>query len=187
MEATVIKHAIQIYRQYEQNFFNTLTDITTHDLYMYGEVGFYLCGLKPMVLFDVITALPDYIDQVVRPWMDQYNNLLVNSVLVKRQLYTPEIDGQWMFLLVRTKTTSHLLQQEQLHMSEEQLATLLDYPGRLPRSMDELPTMREVVYYDQHTRLVLTTFASQLEQQQQVMQHFTRYKDTMLPFGLDIA
>lgn len=65
-------------------------------------------------------------------------------------------------------------------VSEERLAEILDYPGHLPSSEQEIPTMKTVIYLHdrQTTRVALTTFAIQTHQTDAMISHFQRYKHT---------
>ncbi|SAM08234.1 hypothetical protein [Absidia glauca] len=183
---------IQSYRQYENDFIKQqATDLT--DALLYGEVAFCLAGLKPAVLFDLPPPLDTaYIDAVVRPWMQHHSALIDSWVLRQRRLYSPEIQGSLVYFFAHTNHPIVLESFEQadrcdMSSSEENLAVLLDYPGRLPRSMHELETMREVVYYNRQDMHIVTTFACQLDQHDLVQQHFERYHDTMLPIGVPLG
>ncbi|KAF9978543.1 hypothetical protein BGZ73_001962 [Actinomortierella ambigua] len=65
-------------------------------------------------------------------------------------------------------------------ISEETLASLLDYPGRLPQSYLEFPTMLEVSYWDDDGPTLLTAFAAQKDQLELVRLHFAFYRNAML-------
>ncbi|CAO3616703.1 unnamed protein product [Cunninghamella blakesleeana] len=191
--------------------------IDIRNSYLYGEIGFCLAGLKPSVLFDFPVELNDqYIHSVVQPWMKQYSHLLDKWQLFPCQLISPEIQSPtpvYFFIrlnderLINTKlielmnnsnndydsNNNNSSSYQLLHIStEDVLATILDYPGRLPKSYKDLETMREVVYYndddddDDNKKHVLTTFACQLDEQSNVYQHFIHYKNKMEPFGLKL-
>ncbi|KAG0228794.1 hypothetical protein BGW42_001991 [Actinomortierella wolfii] len=65
-------------------------------------------------------------------------------------------------------------------ISEETLAALLDYPGRLPQSPREYPTMVEVSYWDNVGPTLLTAYAAQKDQLELIRLHFACYRDAML-------
>ncbi|KAF9166388.1 hypothetical protein DFQ26_008072 [Actinomortierella ambigua] len=60
------------------------------------------------------------------------------------------------------------------------LAAMLDYPGRLPQSMREFPTMIEVSYWDDAGPTLLTAFAAQKDQLELIRLHFAFYRNAML-------
>lgn len=192
MDNDLLSTLIQSYRQYENNFMKQqATDLT--DALLYGEVAFCMAGLKPAVLFDLPAPLNTaYIDAVVRPWMQHHSALMGSWVLRQRRLYSREIQGSLVYFFARTNHSIVLESIGQtdgcdMSSSEEKLAVLLDYPGRLPRSMHELGTMREVVYYNRQDMHIVSTFACQLDQHDLVQQHFERYHDTMLPLGVPLG
>ncbi|KAI8340538.1 hypothetical protein BC941DRAFT_417515 [Chlamydoabsidia padenii] len=203
MDKVQLKTLVQSYRQYETNFMTTLTPSTAlDDSLLYGEMAFCLAGLKSAVLIDLpVGLISAYTKAVIEPWMRQYDKELMGDwILIQRRLYSPEIQGNMVFLFVHlpqlttSMRTSLMLSPQATSLSdqcdigsEDELAMLLDYPGRLPRSMLELDTMREVAYYNQLDKTILTTFACQLEQQDNVHSHFKLYQDTMLLIGLPLG
>ncbi|KAG0256340.1 hypothetical protein BG011_004609 [Mortierella polycephala] len=73
-------------------------------------------------------------------------------------------------------------------ISEEDLALMLDIPGRLPETEMELKRMIEVSYWSQghcstdkepNEPLLLTAFAAQPDQLSDIQAHFKRYKDAV--------
>ncbi|ORZ04472.1 hypothetical protein BCR42DRAFT_429143, partial [Absidia repens] len=208
---TTLQQLVQSYRHYESQYFRTHPQ---HDSYLYGEVAFCLMGLKPTVLVDFPgDVLAQYMTAVIDPWLQAHHddNQGVLLRVVHRQLRSPELDSaQAVVFLVNTTCASKamhgddedwrrllrlLLVREDrpsppplmVIEDEDDLARLLDYPGRLPRSADELDTMHEVAYYDQPTQTVLTTFAAQLDQHAHVQHHFRAYRDAVAPMGIDLG
>ncbi|CAO3619342.1 unnamed protein product [Cunninghamella echinulata] len=189
-----------------------LTDIDLRDAYLYGEIGFCLTGLKPSVLINFpVGFLRQYITLVVQPWLQQHSQLLDNNnnwYLFPCQLSSPEIQPPqpvYFFCqlndprLASTTLSSLCINNKNndsssssssssiFHVtSENTLAMILDYPGHLPISLKELETMREVIYYDEDEKLVLTTFACQLNEEKKVHQHFDQYKNKMEDVGLKL-
>ncbi|KAI9299608.1 hypothetical protein BJ944DRAFT_274090 [Cunninghamella echinulata] len=215
MDKETIALLIQTYKQHEIKFFNTTdiitkwatADIDLRDAYLYGEIGFCLTGLKPSVLIDFpIGFLHHYITLVVHPWLQQHSQLLDNNNnwhLFPCQLSSPEIQPPQLVYffcqlhdprLASTALLSLCIDNKNndsspsiFHVtSEHTLATILDYPGHLPTCLKELETMREVIYYDEDEKRVLTTFACQLKEEEKVHQHFDQYKNKMEDVGLKL-
>ncbi|KAF9962347.1 hypothetical protein BGZ72_007400 [Mortierella alpina] len=81
--------------------------------------------------------------------------------------------------------------EEEEEISEEDLAVMLDIPGRLPRTHAEMMQMIEVSYWHQTSSsntsstsktepTLLTAFAAQPDQIPEIQAHFRRYRDTLL-------
>ncbi|KAF9919264.1 hypothetical protein FBU30_011083, partial [Linnemannia zychae] len=77
-------------------------------------------------------------------------------------------------------------------VSEQDLALMLDIPGRLPSTEKEIQTMVEVSYWDQAQQdtlgsdnnnddspVLLTAFAAQPDQISTIQAHFKRYRDSV--------
>ncbi|KAG9325696.1 hypothetical protein KVV02_006199 [Mortierella alpina] len=95
-------------------------------------------------------------------------------------------------------------EEEEEEISEEDLAVMLDIPGRLPRTHSEMLQMIEVSYWHHQTSTnqtsnnqtsstpeteptLLTAFAAQPDQIPEIHAHFRRYRDTVLQvLGLPI-
>ncbi|KAJ8658511.1 hypothetical protein O0I10_005864 [Lichtheimia ornata] len=188
-------HEAQVIREYrdrEVAFFNNLPTaqrallrahhIDPADSLLYGELAFVLVGLKPCVLIDFprdasastsITHL--YRQAVLDPLKEQYD-ICINEI--HRPLASDEMELKGCLLVHKScPLVQQLLDQQDEQVSETLLAKLLDYPGRLPESSDEISTMCEVVYYAIPSKVILTTFAAQQDELDQVKAHFARYKE----------
>ncbi|CAO3601474.1 unnamed protein product [Absidia cylindrospora] len=133
---------------------------------------------------------------VIDPWLQQHGPLLR---VVHRELSSPELDAAQQVVFLVNLSSSATLGRRTLQQlvdddhtpwvidDEDDLARLLDYPGRLPRTPDQVDTMREVAYYDQPTQTVLTTFAAQLDQHAHVQHHFMTYRDAVAPLGIHLG
>lgn len=101
----------------------------------------------------------------------------------------PPIQGT-LDLLCPSSEVSQILSTEIL-VSESDLAALLDIPGRLPGSEEEICKMIEVSYWQQDTSVaspvLLTAFAAQSEELPVIQAHFKRYKERVLNlFGITL-
>ncbi|CDS04947.1 hypothetical protein LRAMOSA07477 [Lichtheimia ramosa] len=181
---------VREYRDREVAFFNNLpaaqrTLLRAHhidpaDSLLYGELAFVLVGLKPCMLIDFprdtsstssITQL--YRQAVLEPLKD---DICINEI--HRPLASAEMNLEGCLLVHKSSPlVQQLLNQQDELVSETLLAQLLDYPGRLPDSSDEISTMCEVVYYAMPSKVILTTFAAQQDELDQVQAHFDRYKE----------
>lgn len=65
-------------------------------------------------------------------------------------------------------------------VSEESMATILDYPGHLPNTEKEISTMLSVIYFhdrpNQKGLIALTSFAIQNVEKEKTLAHFKRYQ-----------
>ncbi|KAF9287878.1 hypothetical protein BGZ68_001156 [Mortierella alpina] len=102
----------------------------------------------------------------------------------------------------RIGTYGEKCEEQEEEISEEDLAVMLDIPGRLPKTHAEMLQMIEVSYWHQasdHTTssapetgpTLLTAFAAQPDQIPEIHAHFRRYRDTLfqlleLPLKLHI-
>lgn len=188
-EAKVIRE----YRDREVAFFNNLPaaqrallrahHIDPADSLLYGELAFVLVGLKPCMLIDFprdaspsTTSITHLYRQAVLDPLKEKCGICINEI--NRPLASDEMELKGCLLVHKSSPlVQHLLDQQDEQVSETSLAKLLDYPGRLPQSSDEISTMCEVVYYAIPSKVVLTTFAAQQDELDQVKAHFERYKE----------
>ncbi|KAI7875231.1 hypothetical protein K492DRAFT_211051 [Lichtheimia hyalospora FSU 10163] len=188
-------HQAQVVREYrdrEVDLFNNLptaqrTLLRAHhidpaDSLLYGELAFVLVGLKPCMLIDFprnstspsMTQL--YRQAVLDPLLNEECDICINEI--HRPLASAEMNLEGCLLVHKSNPlVQQLLDQQDEQVSESLLAKLLDYPGRLPESSDEISTMCEVVYYAMPSNVILTTFAAQQDELYQVKLHFERYKE----------
>lgn len=189
-------HEAQVIREYrdrEVAFFDNLpteqrTLLRAHhidpaDSLLYGELAFVLVGLKPCVLIDFprdsspsTSSITHLYRQAVLDPLKEKCGICINEI--HHPLASDEMELKGCLLVHKSSSlVQQLLDQQDEQVSETSLARLLDYPGRLPQSSDEISTMCEVVYYATPSNVVLTTFAAQQDELDQVKTHFERYKE----------
>ncbi|KAI7862226.1 hypothetical protein BDF14DRAFT_1736719 [Spinellus fusiger] len=185
-----LKTVLQHYRQAEEHFFKHLspTDyelITDHgqqnlnDSRLYGEIAFMLLELKPCVLIQfpcperMNTLYQHHVLCTLAPLRDRVMVRLLPVVKTEEMLLTHG-------LVVYQPMSPHASFVEHLwrcgdSVKDTLLGTLLDYPGTLPSTHEEIRTMLEVVYYDTGHDCVLTTYAALLTEKDKVKDHFEHY------------
>ncbi|KAI9488522.1 hypothetical protein BDB00DRAFT_877309 [Zychaea mexicana] len=190
---------IQEYQRLEEDFFynflrsdqqHLLNTPDLHDAFLFGEIGFLVAGLKPCVLIDLPPA-------VARLYKQHVLDRVAESEFARRDIQVTEIQANIsspeMMSLQGCFIVYHMRQAPQPLLSpsnsddcgrviitEATLANILDYPGSLPTSMQQVMSMLEVVYYtrEQGGRVqILTMFAALEHEVEQVKAHFKRYYD----------
>ncbi|KAG1451752.1 hypothetical protein G6F56_007999 [Rhizopus delemar] len=156
-------------------------ELTPEDMLLYGEFGFTLLKLKPCVLVEFrdekVTRL--YHEQVIHPVLEALSDKTLGYFVISEQVKTPESDLQGSALIYHQEYKQVLdLFDHPTVISEEKMAEILDYPGHLPRSEREIPTMKTVIYFHDRkkTQIALTTFAIQAHEEKNTLSHFDKYK-----------
>lgn len=186
------KQAFEYFGLLEQQFWKKideklLKDITfqgelkPEDMLIYGEFGFALLGLKPCVLVEFRDARVNkfYLETVIQPVLFALKEKTLDYLVIKNTK-TPEsdLDG-CVFIYSKTASDlSNMLTDKEQMISEDTMALLLDYPGHLPSSEEEIPTMKSVIYF--HNRpnkqlVALTSFAIQITEKEKTLEHFREY------------
>ncbi|KAI8880377.1 hypothetical protein K501DRAFT_255089 [Backusella circina FSU 941] len=149
---------------------------------LYGEFGFVLLGLKPCMLIEFRDEKTNqlYYTTVIEPVLHAMNlhNLKLRLL---QNIRSPEADLHGCLLLYNQANSAlveNMFQSSGI-VSESDMARLLDYPGHLPSSPEEIQTMKLVLYF--HLRpnkslLAVTSFAIQESEKQATQSHFERYK-----------
>ncbi|KAF9436457.1 hypothetical protein BGZ76_003918 [Entomortierella beljakovae] len=193
----------------------------------YGELAFLLSGLKPCVLIQMPT--PDltrslYHQVLQSQWMQldsfkEQHRLGLNCQLITKQVRSPEMLLMDCVLVWSTRVIQSHQQSERIQhgvdllfstkdsksqiIPEDDLAVMLDLPGRLPQSEAEVHRMIEVSYWHQgnvttvsgqnktpasdESPTLLTAFAAQPDQIPNIQTHFKRYRDAVRDkFGIQL-
>ncbi|KAL1914486.1 uncharacterized protein VTP21DRAFT_8869 [Calcarisporiella thermophila] len=159
------------YREREEHWFSSLTteqhcaltangSLTINDRFLYGEICFLLCGLKPCVLIDFGSASADYITRVAIPLLqplareedERFNR-------VKHIFFNSESDGR---------------------VTDAEVGEILDYPGHLPESEED--SICEIAYFDitdGNVPRLVTAFIALGRELSKVQQHFNHYRSTV--------
>ncbi|KAF9407620.1 hypothetical protein BGZ94_002620 [Podila epigama] len=184
----------------------------------YGELAFVLAGLKPAVLIQLPSSELNckFYHEVLLPHLVQhpsYDATKLDCRLITRNIRSPEMSltGNilvWNQATVRHHAQSTLVQATIQHLcpvqapqmddlqtkeaiiSENDLATLLDIPGRLPASEQEIRAMLEVTYLDilPSGTVLLSAFAAQPDELKQIAGHHKRYKERVAQlFGINLG
>lgn len=157
--------------------------IILDDSFLYGEFAFLLLGLKPCVLI-----------QFPEPFLTMYRRHVLDPVcaesgvqvtVIEKPLRSPETSLQGSILLSRrdAAVVASLLDDNsnKTTVAEAELAQILDYPGRLPETLEQVAMMREVAYLEASSMRLLTSFAVVgQEQVEATKRHFARYRQACL-------
>ncbi|KAF7732865.1 Mitochondrial inner membrane protein oxa1l [Apophysomyces ossiformis] len=175
------KRVVERFRQLEVEFFRqhaaTLNSfgITADDSYLYGEFAFLLLGLKPSVLIHFPPPVIVLYEQgVIEPVLKALPNISRRRI---ENMRSEEMDLTGCILLYHlhdSHRVSNLL-DEKSRVTESQLAEILDYPGSLPNSLEDVAAMKEVAYIDADRQTLLTTYAALDNQLHNVKDHFERH------------
>lgn len=195
------KALLRQYQQLEHDFFYkrlsleqlyalTSNGTVIEDSFCYGEFGFLLVGLKPCVLIQFPSAreniIPAYKRFVLDPLVERLDAFQVHVAIIDTPVKSAELGELRGSLLIYnsshelgSQVQSSLLSASSTFVSEEQLASLFDYPGNLPKSEEQLLSMLEIAYLDnsRNDMRVITTFAALEPQLELVKKHFAIYKD----------
>ncbi|KAG0039051.1 hypothetical protein BGZ82_009857 [Podila clonocystis] len=182
----------------------------------HGELAFVLAGLKPAVLIQLpsMDLTRQFYLQVLQPHLVQHRSFVFSGLecrMVTRSVRSPEMPLTgcalvWNRESVKSHPQSFAIQEildllcpssevpqgvsTEIVVSETDLATLLDIPGRLPGSEEEIHKMLQVSYWQQDASVspaLLTAFAAQPEELTAIQTHFKRYKDRALGlFGITL-
>jgi hypothetical protein len=175
---------LQFWRNLSKDTINHIThngELKPEDMLLYGEFGFALLGLKPCMLIEFRDEKTNqlYHSTVIEPVLHALKSHNLKLRLLQNTR-SPEADLHGCLLLYNEASDNVInsLFQSSL-VSENDLAQLLDYPGHLPSSPEEIQTMKIVLYF--HLRpnkslLALTSFAIQESEKQAALAHFERYK-----------
>ncbi|KAF9336529.1 hypothetical protein BG006_008330 [Podila minutissima] len=183
----------------------------------FGELAFVLAGLKPAVLIQLPSAAltRQFYLQVLQPHLVQHYSFASSSLecrMITRSVRSPEMPLTgcalvWNRESIRGHSQSSSIQgaldllcppseapqgaTTEIVVSESDIATLLDIPGRLPGSEEEIHKMLEVSYWQQDASVtspvLLTAFAAQPEELPAIQIHFEQYKDRVSSlFGITL-
>ncbi|KAI9252206.1 hypothetical protein EDC94DRAFT_621151 [Helicostylum pulchrum] len=203
-----VKQAFEYFNLLENQFWSALDestikhityegDLKPQDMLLYGEFGFALIGLKPSVLVEfrdpAINLL--YLETVIQPVLFALKEKTLNYHTIK-DIKTPESDLNGCILIYSIAMATNLpelsivLQATRKFISEDTMAVILDYPGHLPRSEREIPTMKSVIYFSNKPNvelIALTSFAVQDSEKEATLSHFKRYFTTCKEkLGIDL-
>ncbi|KAI9021568.1 hypothetical protein CLU79DRAFT_753866 [Phycomyces nitens] len=158
---------------------------TIKDCLLYGEMGFVLAGLKPCVLIHFNSERINTLYQ--QNVLDPLARELDLRVRVLPSLKSEEMDLTGGLIVDRGYGPSDELWECGPVISEESLARILDYPGSLPKTEEEILTMLEVAYVDSRYGYVVTTFAGQTREEEKIRAHFRHYKEEYKNvFGIEL-
>ncbi|KAI9281653.1 hypothetical protein BY458DRAFT_499290 [Sporodiniella umbellata] len=187
-----VKRAFEHYYLLEKQFWSGLSaseikhvtfegDLRPEDMLLYGEFGFALLALKPCVLveFRDEKVTRRYSEQVIQPVLATLAEPILAYFTITQQVTTPESDLTGSGLIYH-RDHAQLIKSfdHPTRLTEATMAHILDYPGHLPRSQQELATMHTVLYL--HHRppytIALTTFAIQTHEKEHTSHHFQKYR-----------
>ncbi|KAI8992649.1 hypothetical protein BDB01DRAFT_717236 [Pilobolus umbonatus] len=155
-------------------------------MYLYGEFGFALLGLKPCVLVDFRSkdTIQQYANQVIEPVLNSLKGRNLSWMKIENTS-TPECDLNDCILVYNINQTElvneiFLSTNRSKVIPEDTLARLLDYPGKLPSSPEDVRLMKTVIYYhqtvDTKELVAVTTYAMLDYEKEKVISHFKRYQ-----------
>ncbi|KAI8049422.1 uncharacterized protein B0P05DRAFT_563637 [Gilbertella persicaria] len=196
-----VKETFEYFALLEQQFWrkldrNTLDEVTfrgelkPEDMLLYGEFGFTLLGLKPALLIEFCDEKVNllYLQTVVEPVLFAAKTKTLHYHIIQHVM-TPEsnLHGNifvYHTAVTRLKELSFIMnvssQDKDCEVSDKDMATILDYPGRLPSHEQEIPTLHTVIYFHDRPNhkgmIALTSFAIQVDEKENTLVHFNRYK-----------
>ncbi|KAI9485314.1 MAG: hypothetical protein EXX96DRAFT_544706 [Benjaminiella poitrasii] len=188
----------QFWRNFDKKTIEYITfqgELKPEDMLLYGEFGFTLLGLKPALLIEFrdesINKL--YIETVAQPAFYAMKTKTLEYHVVQN-VKTQESDLHDCVFIYNSQgrmLLEPILHEKVSEISEETMASILDYPGHLPRSEREIPTMKTVIYFhdriDKKSLIALTSFAIQLSEQEKTVTHFKHYQQVCRDkFGISL-
>ncbi|KAG0347268.1 hypothetical protein BG004_008091 [Podila humilis] len=185
----------------------------------FGEMAFVLAGLKPAVLIQLssVDLTRHLYSKVLEPHFIQHPDFTASSLRcqwITQRARSPEMLLTGCILVWNTATIRHHPQSATIQgiidklcpspsapqssimagviVPEDDLALILDIPGRLPGSEAEIRHMVEVSYWQvdssSGSSTLLTAFAAQPDEIPAIQVHFQRYKVKVLDlFGMSIG
>lgn len=201
-----VKQGFEYFKLLEEQFWKklderTIQHITFHgqlkaeDMLLYGEFGFALIGLKPSVLVEFRDEKVNrlYLETVIDPALVALKEKTLKYQVIK-DIQTPESDLNGSVLIYSTTCSidplKRVLKGDEKFMEEETMALVLGYPGNLPKSQEEIGTMKSVIYFHRlpHEELVaLTSFAIQESEKEKTLDHFKdHFKACKEILGIDL-
>lgn len=197
-----VKQAFEYFALLEQQFWKNLDqktiqhvtfagDLKPEDMLLYGEFGFALLGLKPAVLVEFCDEAINklYLETVIQPVLHAIKEKTLNYHIIQHAV-TPESALNGCIFIYQTKQSAlpelafimsnTATAVNDTEVSEESMATILDYPGHLPNTEKEISTMLSVIYFhdrpNQKGLIALTSFAIQNVEKEKTLAHFKRYQ-----------
>lgn len=188
------KEAFRYFKLLEQQYWKSLSqqtlqyltydgELRPEDMLLYGEFGFALLNLKPNVLIDFRDAKENanFFASVVSPVLDVcVEKTLGYHTILNHKSYEKSLDGCILIYSINKpiKQVDLLLVDGNNQFIEEgTLATILNYPGRLPSNDKEISTMKSVIYFHDSPKglIALTSFAIQNSEEKYTIDHFKSY------------
>lgn len=192
-----VKQAFEYFGLLEQQFWKNLDkksvehvtfggELKPEDMLLYGEFGFALVGLKPAVLVEFCNEAINkrYLETVVEPVLFALKSKTLNYHII-RHVKTPESDLNGCIFIYQTEQStlqelaSIISNNKSSKVTEESMATILDYPGHLPNTEKEISSMLSVIYFHDRPNkkglIALTSFAIQNIEREKTLAHFKRY------------
>ncbi|KAI8147977.1 hypothetical protein BJV82DRAFT_507620 [Fennellomyces sp. T-0311] len=161
-----------------------------HDAYLFGEMGFLIVGLKPCVLIEFPRVIMEQYKHNVLDRVEQaFGERGIRMLEIQGNVTSPEMSLKGCWIAYHSRLHPGVEEVFHGHLTEEMLATALDYPGSLPTSQEQVPHMLEVIYYIQLQDQVqiVTTFAALDHEREKVIAHYQKYRDMCREkLGLDI-
>ncbi|KAL7321217.1 hypothetical protein PS15m_001010 [Mucor circinelloides] len=198
-----VKQAFEYFALLEQQFWKNLDqktiqhvtfagDLKPEDMLLYGEFGFALLGLKPAVLVEFCDEAINklYLETVIKPVLHAIKEKTLDYHIIQHAV-TPESALNGCIFIYQTKQSAlpelafimsnTATAVNDTEVSEESMATILDYPGHLPNTEKEISTMLSVIYFhdrpNQKGLIALTSFAIQNVEKEKTLAHFKRYQE----------
>lgn len=178
----------QFWKRLDQKLIDRITlrgQLKSEDMLLYGEFGFTILGLKPAMLIDFQSEQVNriYLETVLDPALVALKSKRLGYHIIEN-ITTPESNLHGCVLVYDTQNRAAMLDEilsndkETKELTEEIIAEILDYPGHLPRSEQEIPTMSTVIYFHDKSSddlTALTTFAIQESEKANTIEHFKKY------------
>ncbi|KAI9205564.1 uncharacterized protein BJ171DRAFT_614990 [Polychytrium aggregatum] len=170
--------------------------LSIQDMYLYGEIGFLLLGLKPAVLIH-FPQLPnfasEYVQAILHPLEARLEAEGLRLFKIEHDLASPESRFQlsWVVINLRhplgAESLSVFCDRSSESVSESQLAQCLDYPGSLPTDPAKAHDhFVEVGYFDvdpgSGAKRLVSSFGALRPELPKVRQHFEHYKAGARPW-----
>jgi hypothetical protein len=179
---------LQFWKNLDKGTLDTITfkgELKPEEMLLYGEFGFMLVGLKPAVLVEFCDEKVNvlYLETVIDPVLFALKEKTFDYHIIK-DIKTPESNLHGCLVIYNRTLDNHVLStitsNTVKEVSEDTMATILDYPGSLPKSDKEIPTMLSVMYFHERPNnkglVLLTSFVIQVDEKEKTLNHFKNYQ-----------
>lgn len=186
------EYFILLERQFWKNLDKSSLDVITfkgelkpEEMLLYGEFGFMLVGLKPAVLIEFCDEKVNilYLETVIHPVLFALKEKAFDYHIIK-EIKTPESNLHGCLFVYNKTLDNHdlssIISNTVKEVSEDTMATILDYPGSLPKSEKDISTMLSVMFFHDRPNnkglVLLTSFVIQVNEKEKTLDHFKNYQ-----------